>query len=158
MHQHKTQFECLLYTFVICIYISLKLFKDLNLRSLSTTNWCLSLRFKFNYFCLLAKKKKINYFCLRLKKKNHDFGRRIFLFLFFKVTQHTFPQKKEEVTEQLRVFEFKKKKKKKERPRSNWIQIENILIYVYHIYFFFGFSFPFVCGYSQTFHSNTNSF
>ena len=119
--------------------------KDLNLRSLSIANWCLSFCLNSIIFVCLQNK-KFNYFCLRFKKKKIVILRvEFFFFLFFKVTQHTSlngsPKKKEKVLpqkkrlkKQKRVFEFKKtknkkkiKKKRKEGPRSNRIQIENIL-------------------------------
>ena len=106
---HKTLFECLLYTFVICIYVyqfffffffwaylfllcmdifklfsqTQTLFKDLNMRSLSITNWCLSLCFKFNYFCSLAKKKKKSIIFVWDLKKNSWFWEENFFFLSF---------------------------------------------------------------------------
>ena len=58
--------------FLLCVDIfklftqTQTLFKDLNVRSLSITNWCLSLCFKFNYFCLLAKKKKNQLFLFEI--------------------------------------------------------------------------------------------
>ena len=131
---HKTLFEYLLYTFVICIYMYQFFFF-----------FFLSFPFVFGYFQTFTQTQtlfkrfesekfinnklmfttlfKFNYFCLRLKK-NHNFERRIFFFfyifffLFFKVTQHTSlngskkkkrTSQKKRVTEQLRVFEFKKK-------------------------------------------------
>ena len=58
------------------------LFKDLNMRSLSITNWCLSLCFKFNYFCLLAKKKKKTIFLFKILKKQILILRGEFFFFF----------------------------------------------------------------------------
>ena len=76
------------YLFLLCVDIfkifsqTQTLFKDLNLRSLS-------LCFKFNYFCLLAKQKIQLFLFEILKKKIVILRVEFFFFLFFKVTQHT---------------------------------------------------------------------
>ena len=67
IYVYRVFFFCLSFPFVCGYFQTLQsLFKDLNMRSLSITNWCLSLCFKFNYFCSLAKKKKNQLFLFEI--------------------------------------------------------------------------------------------